>query len=228
MREQLLDAAEKELEASRGDLELAAGAVRVKGSPDKPVTIADLAGSGTPFLGKGSGDVPEAPEVDASACVGRLGMESFLAPQLITHAAHVKVDRETGVVRVLRFAAAHDSGMIVNKIGADGQVYGGVVMGIGQALSEGTQFDEDGRQRNPHLLDYKLDHGRGRARDHDPLGRGRHAERRAQGLEGRGRAAERPHLGRRRQRHRQGHRPARQAAADDARARVERGAGGRA
>ena len=156
VREQLLDAAEKELEASRGDLELAAGVVRVVGSPDKSIAIADLAGSGTPFLGKGSGDVPEAPEVDASACVGRLGMESFLAPQLITQAAHVKVDRETGVVRVLRFAASHDSGVIVNRIGADGQVYGGVVMGIGQALTEGTQFDENGRQRNPHLLDYKL------------------------------------------------------------------------
>ena len=83
-------------------------------------------------------------------------MESFLAPQTITHAAHVKVDRETGVVRVLRFAAAHDSGMILNRIGADGQVLGGVVMGIGQALSEGSMHDEDGRQRNPHLLDYKL------------------------------------------------------------------------
>ena len=46
--------------------------------------------------------------------------------------------------------------MILNPIGADGQVYGGVVMGIGQALTEGTQLDDDGRQRNPHLLDYKL------------------------------------------------------------------------
>ena len=42
------------------------------------------------------------------------------------------------------------------QIGADGQVYGGVVMGIGQALSEGTQLDADGHQRNPHLTDYKL------------------------------------------------------------------------
>ena len=57
---------------------------------------------------------------------------------------------------MLRFAAAHDSGKIVNKIGADGQVYGGVMMGLGQALTEGTQIDADGRQRNPHLLDYKL------------------------------------------------------------------------
>jgi CO/xanthine dehydrogenase Mo-binding subunit len=156
VREQLLDAAADQLEVAREDLELAEGAVRVKGAPEKSVSIADLAGSGTPFLGKGSGDVPEAPACDAEGCVGRLGMESFLAPQLITHAVHVKVDRETGVVRVLKVAAAHDSGVILNPIGANGQVYGGVVMGIGQALTEGTQFDEDGRQRNPHLLDYKL------------------------------------------------------------------------
>ncbi len=156
LREQLLDAAASELEADRGDLELAEGAARVKGAPDRAVTIADLAGSGATFHGKGSGDVPEAPPCDAEGCVGRLGNESFLAPQLITHAAHVKVDRDTGVVRVLRVAAVHDCGTIVNPIGANGQVTGGVVMGIGQALSEGTQIDENGRQRNPHLLDYKL------------------------------------------------------------------------
>jgi CO/xanthine dehydrogenase Mo-binding subunit len=156
LREQLLDAAAEQLEVDRDDLELADGAARVKGAPEKSVTIADLAGSGATFHGKGSGDVPEAPPCDAEGCLGRLGMESFLAPQLITQAAHVKVDRETGVVRVLKVAAAHDSGLIINPIGANGQVYGGVVMGIGQALTEGTQIDEQGRQRNPHLLDYKL------------------------------------------------------------------------
>ncbi len=156
LREQLLDAAAAELEVDRDDLELADGAVRVKGAPERSVTIADLAGSGETFHGKGSGDVPEAPPCDAEGCVGRLGIESFLAPQLITHAVHVKVDRETGVVRVLRVAAAHDCGVIINPMGANGQVYGGVVMGIGLALSEGTQIEEDGRQLNPHLLDYKL------------------------------------------------------------------------
>jgi len=156
LRDQLLDAAASELEVDKGDLELVDGAARVKGASDKAITIADLAGTGTTFHGKGSGEVPEAPECDAEGCVGRLGNESFLAPQLITHAAHVKVDRDTGVVRVLRVAAAHDCGTIVNPIGANGQVTGGVVMGVGQALSEGTQIDENGRQRNPHLLDYKL------------------------------------------------------------------------
>ena len=155
LRDQLLDAASEELEAARDDLELVGGSVRVKGSADRAVTIAALAADGT-FHGKGAGDLPEAPPAAAEGCVGRLGNESFHAPQLIAHAAHVRVDRETGVVRVLRVAAVHDCGRILNRLGADGQVYGGVVMGIGQALSEGTQLDELGRQRNPHLLDYKL------------------------------------------------------------------------
>lgn len=155
VRDQLLDAASDQLEAAREDLELVGGSARVKGSPDKSVAITDLVGGGT-FHGKGSGELPEQPEAAAEGCVGKLGIESFLAPQLIAHAVRVKVDRGTGVVRVLQVAAAHDCGKILNRIGADGQVYGGVVMGLGQALSEGTQLDADGRQRNPHLLDYKL------------------------------------------------------------------------
>ena len=155
VRNQLLDAAADHLEASRDDLELVAGSVRVKGSPTKSVAIAELAAGGT-FHGKGSGELPESPPVDASACVGRLGMESFLAPQVFTHAVHVKLDRDTGVARVLRVVAVHDSGAILNPLGANGQVYGGVVMGVGQALTEGTVLDDRGRQRNPHLLDYKL------------------------------------------------------------------------
>jgi len=155
VREQLLDAASERLEAAPQDLELVGGSVRVKGSPDKAVKIARLAARGT-FHGKGAGEVPDSPPAPAEGCVGRLGLESFHAPQLIAHAAHVKVDRDTGVVRVLRIAAVHDCGRILNRVGADGQVYGGVVMGIGQALTEGTQLDELGRQRNPHLLDYKL------------------------------------------------------------------------
>ncbi len=156
VREQLLDLAAEKLEVAREDLELADGQVRVVGSPAKAVEISELAGSDGPLIGKGSGPVPENPPADVSGCLGRLGTESFLEPQVFTHAARVKVDRETGVVRVLHVAAVHDSGVIVNRIGATGQVYGGVVMGIGQALLEVSQLDDDGRQRNPHLLDYKL------------------------------------------------------------------------
>src|SRR6266511_631925 len=157
VRDKLLDLASEKLEVAREDLLLAGGEVRIVGVPDRSVSITELAREGTAILGKGSGAVPENPPAEpGEGCLGRLGMESFLEPQLFTHAVRVKVDRETGVVRVLQVAAAHDSGVIVNRIGASGQVYGRVVMGIGQALLETTQLDSDGRQRNPHLLDYKL------------------------------------------------------------------------
>ena len=155
LREQLLDAAAETLEAARDDLELAdgigarQGVARQVGHDRRP----SRATARSTARARARSPTPPAP---AEGCVGRLGNESFHAPQLIAHAAHVKVDRDTGVVRVLRIAAAHDCGRILNRIGADGQVYGGVVMGIGQALSEGTQLDELGRHRNPHLLDYKL------------------------------------------------------------------------
>ncbi|HEX2587705.1 MAG TPA: xanthine dehydrogenase family protein molybdopterin-binding subunit [Gaiellales bacterium] len=159
VREQLLDLAAEQLEANRDDLELRDGAVSVKGSPTKSVTIPELAEAaqgGTLLIGRGADAVPAMPECDASGCTGRLGMESFLAPTFITHAVRCKVDRETGVVRVLEVAAAHESGTVLNPIGANGQVEGGVVMGIGMALLEGSLIGDDGRQQNPHLLDYKL------------------------------------------------------------------------
>jgi CO/xanthine dehydrogenase Mo-binding subunit len=157
VRSRLLELAAEQFEATIDDLEPAEGSVRVKGAPSKAVAIAELAGTGATIIGKGSGRVPETPAVSPdSGCVGRLGFESFLEPQVMTHAVHVRVDRDTGVTRVLRVAAVHDSGRILNPVGACGQVYGGVVMGIGQALTEATLFDEAGRQRNPHLLDYKL------------------------------------------------------------------------
>jgi CO/xanthine dehydrogenase Mo-binding subunit len=155
-REKLLDLAADELEAAPGDLELVDGVVRVAGTPSRSVAIAELAALGSPIIGKGAGEAIDNPPCDAEGCVGRLGNESFLAPQVFTHAARLKLDRESGVVRVLHVAAVHDCGKILNRVGADGQVYGGVVMGIGLGLLEGSRFDGEGRQLNPHLLDYKL------------------------------------------------------------------------
>jgi CO/xanthine dehydrogenase Mo-binding subunit len=68
----------------------------------------------------------------------------------------VKLDRDTGVVRVLQVNTAHDSGTIINPVGAYGQVEGGVMMGIGQALTEITRYDANGNQRNSAMLEYKL------------------------------------------------------------------------
>jgi CO/xanthine dehydrogenase Mo-binding subunit len=159
VRDQLLELAEDVLEAARADLELVDGRVQVKGSPTTGVDLAELtekAAGDKLLLGRGSGSPAPLPDCDASGCTGRLGMESFLAPTFMTHAVRCKVDRATGVVRVLEVAAAHDSGRVLNRMGADGQVEGGVAMGIGMALSEGSQLSDDGRNLNPYLLDYKL------------------------------------------------------------------------
>ena len=108
-------------------------------------------------------------------------------------------------------------GTIVNQVGAAGQVTGGVVMGIGQALSEGTQIADDGRVRNPYLLDYKLQ----TSADVPDIKVGfigiAGARRGPERLEGPRRAALHPHAGRDRERDRQRDRGAGPAAAGDAR-----------
>ena len=91
-----------------------------------------------------------------ATCVGDQGVAGWAGPQFSCHAVRVRVDRDTGVARVLDVAAAHDSGTIINPIGAHGQVEGGILMGIGQALTEGTRYDDQGHQRNAGLLEYKL------------------------------------------------------------------------
>jgi len=147
------------LEADPADIVLAAGAAHVAGTPGRSVPIAELAATaagGELLIGHGSGLPPSAPPLAGSTCVGDVGMAAWVAPQFSCHAVRLKLDRDTGVVRVLRVAAAHDSGTIINPVGAEGQVQGAVLMGIGQALTEGTTYDDQARQRTAALLEYKL------------------------------------------------------------------------
>ena len=69
--------------------------------------------------------------------------------------AEVEVDTETGQVKILNFVAAHDVGKVLNKQGILGQVYGGIVTGLGYALSEEVQSDK-GRCLNSNFTDYKI------------------------------------------------------------------------
>jgi CO/xanthine dehydrogenase Mo-binding subunit len=156
--EQLLELASDELEAAPEDLEFVDGTVRPRGVPNRAVTIATLAATAQGsrlLLGKGSGDPPPFPEHDVSGCAGRLVYSSFPNPTFSCHVARVSVDRDTGVTRVREITAVHDFGRVLNPMGATGQVEGGVVHGVGMALTEGTQH-RDGVQLNPTLLDYKL------------------------------------------------------------------------
>ena len=72
-----------------------------------------------------------------------------------THVAEVEVDLDTGVVKVLRLTAAHDVGRVINRLGIEGQVEGGVAQGIGYCLMEELKL-EDGRILNPTFTDYKI------------------------------------------------------------------------
>jgi carbon-monoxide dehydrogenase large subunit len=72
------------------------------------------------------------------------------------HAAVVEIDRRTGALRILRYAAVDDAGRIVNPLLVHGQVVGGVVQGIGQCLTEEVVYDDYGQLRSASLLDYGL------------------------------------------------------------------------
>ncbi|MGE0140277.1 MAG: xanthine dehydrogenase family protein molybdopterin-binding subunit [Ilumatobacteraceae bacterium] len=157
--DQLRKLAADHLEAAEADIVLADGIASVAGSPSSSISIAELAGiasGGELLIGHGSGAPPEAPPLSGSSCVGDVGMAAFVAPQFSCHAVRVQLDRDTGVVRGRHRRTPHEAGTINNQGGAPGQGDGGVMMGIGQALTEGTQYDDEGKQRNAAMLEYKL------------------------------------------------------------------------
>jgi carbon-monoxide dehydrogenase large subunit len=73
-----------------------------------------------------------------------------------THVCEVEVDADTGAVEIVRFTAADDFGRIINPLIVEGQVHGGLVQGIGQALYEGTVYDADGQLVTGSYMDYTM------------------------------------------------------------------------
>ncbi len=78
------------------------------------------------------------------------------APPWLAHFAEVEVDTETGQVRLLKLVAAHDVGKAINPVIVEGQLQGGVVQGMGYALSEEVLFDRDGRSQHDAYHKYML------------------------------------------------------------------------
>jgi xanthine dehydrogenase molybdenum-binding subunit len=72
-----------------------------------------------------------------------------------THGVRVKVDEETGKIKILQYVAAHDVGKAINPLLLEGQVYGGVMMGVGYTLTEQV-ISEKGQNMNPNFRDYKI------------------------------------------------------------------------
>ena len=71
------------------------------------------------------------------------------------HGVEVEVDPETGKVKILNYVAAHDVGRAINPLLLEGQVYGGIAMGVGYALSEQLILHK-GEVMNPNFRDYKM------------------------------------------------------------------------
>ena len=149
VRERLVAAAAKLLEASPADLEVADGRVFVRGSSDRALSFARVIQGCLPtFAGPG----PAEPVFEATVyhSVPTVTYASAV------HAAVVEVDVDTGQVRLLRYLVAHDCGRVVNPMIVEGQIHGGVAQGIGGALHEEIRYDGEGQLLTTTLMEYHL------------------------------------------------------------------------
>ncbi len=144
-REKLLAAASQELEIAPDDLEVVEGVVRAKGAPDRSITVAELSRKALRFGGR------------YEPIEGHGGSaQTRGAPSVAAHLSHVRVDRETGEVELLRHVIAQDVGRALNPALVEGQMRGGATQGIGWALFEELAHDEDGRLLTGSFLDYAI------------------------------------------------------------------------
>jgi carbon-monoxide dehydrogenase large subunit len=140
--EALKEIAAEALEAGSGDLEIGGGAIRVAGT-DRSITFADLAaraGSDNPKL-KASESFSS---VDGTYPNG-------------THVAEVEIDPETGMIKIVNYVIVDDFGVTLNPLLLAGQVHGGTMQGIGQALMEQAVYDpQSGQLVTGTFMDYAL------------------------------------------------------------------------
>ena len=136
------------LEADIADIEFSAGHYHVKGT-DKGVSLADIA------LNAWTGhNLPDGmdPDIDGSATYDPV---NFSFPHG-THLCAMEVDTETGQTTMRKYVCVDDIGVIVNPLIVEGQVHGGLVQGIAQALWEGAEFDDNGTLVTGSFVDYTL------------------------------------------------------------------------
>ena len=136
------------LEAAAVDIEFADGRFVIAGT-DRAVGIMELAqqlrrGISLPDGVPASLDVTHVTEPVPSAFPNGC------------HVAEVEIDQDTGVVEVVRYVSVNDFGTLVNPMLVEGQVHGGIVQGIGQALMERTVYDESGQFLTGSYMDYAV------------------------------------------------------------------------
>jgi len=170
VREKALRLAADLLEVAPQDLEVCDGAVRVKGVPDRRLSLGALATVANPIryaYGKEAADAALHLVKPRHGAVLRddeepgLEARGYFAPLHATfasgcHAAVVEVDVETGVVRFLKYVVQHDCGRIVNPTIVEGQIHGGVAQGIGGALYEKLCYDAAGQLLTRTFLEFHI------------------------------------------------------------------------
>ena len=137
------------LEASAGDIEFGNGRFTIAGT-DRSIGIMELAEKLRSGL-----KLPEG--VPNSLSVKHVTNEPI--PSVFPngcHVAEVEVDPDTGVVEIVKYNSVNDFGTIVNPLLVEGQVHGGVVQGIGQAIMEKTAYDADGQLLTGSYMDYAM------------------------------------------------------------------------
>jgi nicotinate dehydrogenase medium molybdopterin subunit len=150
----LFEVAAQVLQVEPSELEAKDRRIQVKGFPQRSATIGDIARRavvvcGRPPIGSATWNPPTV-AMDRETGQGKPFNSYVYAAQM----AEVEVDDETGDVKVLRIAAAHDCGTAINPTLVEGQVEGGISMGIGMALQEEMLFDPGGRIVNANLTNY--------------------------------------------------------------------------
>ncbi|MCJ7595634.1 MAG: xanthine dehydrogenase family protein molybdopterin-binding subunit [Desulfobacterales bacterium] len=145
----------EDLEADVSDLVARGGRIYVKGSPSRGMSFRDgvrgcLYAKEFHILGKGLYTTP-------TVMVNQETYEGHSSPayEFGADIAEVEVDRETGQVRILRIAGAHDCGQAINPMHAEGQLEGSAFQGLGQSLYEELIL-ENGQVMNPSFLEYKV------------------------------------------------------------------------
>jgi len=136
-----------ELEVSEDDLVYEAGKFTVKGAPDKAKTIPELA-----FSAWTAHNLPDDVEPGLNS-LAIYDPQNFVFPYG-AHICAVEVDTETGGIEVLKYVAVDDVGTIINPQIVDGQVVGGVIQGIAEALFEEATYDENGQLLTSSMTNY--------------------------------------------------------------------------
>ena len=153
MRERVLAVAGQMLEIDPGDLEMTDSVAQVKGDPDsKGVTLAEIAAAAYLLNPDRAAARRRARPGDVQAVPGpAAGMFSNAC-----HAVTVEVDRETGMVEILRYVISEDCGEMINPNVVEGQIAGGVVQGIGGVFYEHFRYDDAGNPTTTTFMDYLL------------------------------------------------------------------------